>query len=83
MSRCGCVPKPRFGCTMSSFTTLRTPKFPGPPAYSANEKWNRDVSQCLHDHAPSGLSGGLPNQLGFLCGNKPVSREHADVASMA
>ena len=65
MSRCGCVPKPRFGCTMSSFTTLRTPKFPGPPAYSANEKWNRDVSQCLHDHAPSGLSGGLPNHEGF------------------
>ena len=23
------------------------------------------VSQCSHDHAPSGLSGGLPNQLGF------------------
>ena len=26
----------------------------------------RLVSQCLHDHAPSGLSGGLPNQLGSV-----------------
>ena len=64
----------RVGCTpCRSFTSRNAPQCrlttrnTGPPAYSANEKWNRDVSQCLHDHAPSGLSGGLPNQLGFGC----------------
>ena len=76
MSRgCRCVLNPRFGCTMSSLTTRSTPKLPGPPAYSANEKWNRDVSQCLHDHAPSGLSGGLPNHDGIRL---PVSRARID-----
>ena len=62
-----CSPKPRFGITRSSFITRSTPKESFPLLeYSANEKWNREVSQLGADQpllSPLGLEG-LPNHDG-------------------
>mmetsp|Transcript_21900 Transcript_21900/g.65627 ORF Transcript_21900/g.65627 Transcript_21900/m.65627 type:complete len:202 (-) Transcript_21900:1970-2575(-) len=38
MSRWPCVPKPRAGCTRSSFMTRKTPKFDGPPPLLGERK---------------------------------------------
>lgn len=41
------IPKPRLGCTKSSFITRRKPNCPGPLWYSAKLKWKRDFNQFL------------------------------------
>mmetsp|Transcript_53070 Transcript_53070/g.128788 ORF Transcript_53070/g.128788 Transcript_53070/m.128788 type:complete len:212 (+) Transcript_53070:1770-2405(+) len=59
ISRWGCAPNPRWGCTKSSLQTRMTPKLLFPRLlYSAKLKWNLDFNQLLFVHA--GSSGVLP-----------------------